>query len=243
MKSRIVIAVAGVALCGATGAAAEEPLGTSGQIVLSGERLFGVTATTEKETTDQGGVSVERKSSTTRFTLLGIGNGSAPAAFPRLAIDGFVAEGVSIGGSVMFVTQTSEVESTSGSTTTKTDGPKLSGFLLAPRVGYATMLSDAFGLWPRAGITYYSLTASDEIDAGGTVSKFESSETGLALDLEGMLAYSPASHVAIIGGPVFDLPLSGTDENTTTTGATTTTTKQDDTFMDFGVLVGVAGYF
>jgi opacity protein-like surface antigen len=240
MRSRIAVVGVGALSFWATQAAAEEPLGTQGQLALSAERIFGLTMTTEKESSEEAGVSSESKSSSTRFTLLGIGNGGSPAAVPRLAIDYFVAEGIGIGGSIMYVTQSSEVESTSGPTTIKRDGPTQSGFILAPRVGYATMFNDEFGIWPRAGIAYYSLSSSTE-GTGATPTNTELDASGLVLDLECMFAYSPVSHFAIIGGPVVDLPLSGSSERKTTTGPSTISTSEDDTFTSFGLMFGVSG--
>jgi hypothetical protein len=62
---------------------------------------------------------------------------------PRAAVDVFVTDQLSIGGSLAFYTLTGD--------------PDGDGFLFSPRVGYAIPLSDLFTFWPRGGITFVSI--------------------------------------------------------------------------------------
>jgi hypothetical protein len=113
-----------------------------------------------------------------------VGLGAPPAGHPyttaRLGIDGFVTNGLSIGGSFAYWSY---------------DGP--SGVLFAPRVGYAIEFSNSFGFWPRGGLTYRNFGAGRNRDEE------------LALTLEGMFYGAPVKHFAFIFGPAFDIGLVG----------------------------------
>ncbi len=116
-------------------------------------------------------------------TLIGIG-ASAPAQVytqARFAIDGFIIDHLSIGGSFAFW---SFDEKHAGN---------YSGVLLAPRVGYTIPFNDSIGFWPRGGFTYRNFNGNDEF----------------ALTLEGVFYASPMDHFAITFGPVLDLGLAG----------------------------------
>jgi hypothetical protein len=110
----------------------------------------------------------------------------------RLGIDGFVTEGLSIGGSFAYWSY---------------DGP--SGVLFAPRVGYAFEFSNSFGFWPRGGLTYRNFSAGNNRDEE------------LALTLEGMFYGSPVNHFAFIFGPAFDIGLVGDGPETRNIGLLT----------------------
>src|SRR6185503_15220765 len=61
---------------------------------------------------------------------------------PRIGFDYFIINGLSLGGSFTIVS-------------ISTDAGSGTDILFAPRVGYAYMFSDMFGIWPRGGFSYW----------------------------------------------------------------------------------------
>lgn len=119
-------------------------------------------------------------------TTIGIGwyGSLTPFHWTRAAIDGFVTDQLSIGGSIGFFTQSGD--------------PDFDGFLLAPRVGYAIPLSRVFSFWPRGGFTFY--------DTGN--------RNVFAFSGEGMFVVTPRPGWGILFGPTLDLGLMGEDGDT-----------------------------
>jgi hypothetical protein len=153
--------------------------GDSGQFVLSAEDLFGFTYDHPS-----GGTS------STTFTLFSNGFAGVsvnPYDWPRVAFDYFVTKGISLGGAI------------SASRTTTGDN-STNAFLIAPRIGYATMVGPWLGVWPRAGVTYL-YSASNE--------KF------LALTVDALAVIMVASHLGITFGPTVDVGLTGNPKITT----------------------------
>jgi hypothetical protein len=156
---------------------------------------------------------------------------------PRLGIDYFVIDGLSIGGTLIFLTQSTEGEfEPAGGPTVTVDGPSTTAFLFAPRVGYGVMFNDVVGLWPRGGITYYNVNIDDNDPPPGDT---ETSDSGFAFTIEVPLVLSPAEHVALTVGPTIDIPLSGTRE-TTTAGVSS---EVDHTLFEFGIRAGLLAWF
>ena len=118
------------------------------------------------------------------LTMIGLGATAPvhPYTTARFAVDGFIIDNLSLGGSFMFWNVDEK------------HGGNSSGALFAPRVGYVLQFSDAFGFWPRAGLTYRNFDSNEE----------------LAVTLEGMFYGSPAPHFAFTFGPVLDLGVVGT---------------------------------
>jgi hypothetical protein len=117
-----------------------------------------------------------------RDTTFGVGGPPAFHAYmlPRLGIDVFVIDHLSVGGSFVWYNRGDN-----------------SHLLLSPRVGYAIDFSRSFGFWPRGGFTF----RNDDFD--------RSDNDEFALTLEAMFYGSPAEHFAFIFGPVFDIGLAG----------------------------------
>ncbi len=190
--------------------AAQEPaFGDAGHLAISADRLFGFVHS--KRTQTMAGVTMsESLDSVTLFTNpLG---GASGYAWPRIAFDGFVTRGLSIGGSLGYF----NFSPSSGS---------LSGFLVAPRIGYAVRLGPAVSIWPRGGITY--LSVSSESGTGGSTSTV----SAVALTLEAPLMFQAAPRAFILVGPTVDLGLSGSRSS----GATSI----DETITDFGFQTGL----
>ncbi len=120
----------------------------------------------------------------TAFGLLWVRSESA-FHLPRAAIDVFVTDGLSVGGSLAYYAWSGDTDR--------------SGFLLAPRVGYAFGLGRVVTFWPRGGLTFYSEEAP-----GGNPDYDQ-----LALTFEAMFAFWPRHGFGILAGPTLDLGVTG----------------------------------
>lgn len=128
-------------ICGTAAAQVAPGFGAQGQLAISAERLFGV----EYERTSFSGPGNDYRTS----TVIGFGWSYAGNAssfiFPRAGLDYFVVNNLSLGGAIGLF---------SGAGHNAIVGE--TGFLFAPRVGYAIDLGSVASFWPRGGITYYS---------------------------------------------------------------------------------------
>ncbi|HEX4474357.1 MAG TPA: hypothetical protein VH142_04715 [Polyangiaceae bacterium] len=160
------------------------PFGEKGDVSFAADRLMGVYIFNEDPT-----------------KLTAIGLFSPPDARPylvtRLGVDFFPIDHLSIGGSFAFWSTDNHSDPRADRTTT--------GVLFSPRVGYAIRFSDAFGFWPRGGITYRDSEGDDE----------------LALTFEGMFYGAPAPHFAFLFGPVLDVGLVGSGSEAVSFGVLT----------------------
>jgi hypothetical protein len=114
-------------------------------------------------------------------TVIGIGwyGALTPFHWTRAALDGFIMDQLSLGGSLGFFSQSGD--------------PDADGFLFAPRVGYAIPISRVFTFWPRGGFTYWDFANSSVF----------------ALAAEGMFVASPSPNWGILFGPTIDLGFMG----------------------------------
>jgi hypothetical protein len=196
------------------------PVG-KGTFVLSAERLTGVFHS--DASFDPGG-SV----GTTTIALFGmgattpLGTGIGIMEVPRIGFDGFVIDGLSIGGTVAIFNASND----NGSET---------DFLVAPRVGYAYMFSGAIGIWPRGGLSYWHSSFSpnrgrDEADAHA-----------FAFSLDCPLVIFPSRVLAITVGPLLDVSFGG--RQTFYAGNGAVNQRVDFSVTQFGLSAGVAGFF
>jgi hypothetical protein len=187
-------------------------LGGKGNIAISIERLFGFSYS--RDNPDGNG----QTQTATTISLLSnpLAGATSGYTFPRLAIDGFVTDSISVGGAVGFF-----------STSVSPGNGDLSGFLLAPRVGYAMGLTPSITFWPRAGVTYVSA------DFGATTS------SQLALTLEAPFVFGLTDHFGLSASALLDLGIAGSNE--TTVGPLTMSV--DHTVTDIGIQVGAVGFF
>lgn len=125
-------------ICG-TAAAQVPGFGAQGQLAISAERLFGVEYA---KTSHDGGFYQSS-------TIIGFGwsyqGNQSSFIQPRAGLDYFVINNLSLGGAIGLF---------SGSGHNALVGE--SGFIFAPRVGYAVDLGSVASFWPRGGVTYYS---------------------------------------------------------------------------------------
>ena len=121
----------------------------------------------------------------TYFGLLGNSVHRAPYDVPRLAVDAFVTDRITVGGALTVGRFAPE------------RGGNLTIFTISPRAGFMLPLTANIGFWPRGGFTYYN-----DDEAGLTVS-------GFALNLEAMFVFKLIDHFAIVAGGVVDIGLTG----------------------------------
>jgi hypothetical protein len=222
--------------------------------VVAGERLFGlsIVSSTAESGSSSGvfGAPDDSEFSATQLNLL-YGNNSLdavgnvnPYATPHLSIHGVVAGGLTLGGSIGFMTTSGEVETTEedpfdGSTTTnRSDAPDRSAFIIGPKIGYLVAANSTVAFWLRAGITYFSL-AAEESEDGDT---FEQSVNGISFSIDPMLVITPIPHVGLMLGPVIDVGLSGKVE-AKATGSFSGDSEADFKFSNFGAAAGLAVLF
>lgn len=173
-----ILFLACTALC--ANASAQELQG-GGHLSFGAERLFGFYLDKQHSEFDNG---VESDADT---TVVGIGwsltNPNALLSIPRIGIDYFIDEHLTVGGSF-------GLASVSG------DQFDALGVLFSGRVGYALRLTHAVSFWPRGGLTI--ATADDNLDL-----------TVFGITLEGMFTLMPSDGWAFTAGPVIDLGFTG----------------------------------
>jgi hypothetical protein len=167
-----------------------------------------------------------------------------PSTVPQVGVDVGVVAGLTVGGSIGFFSQGGTNESTpSGGASVSRDSPSTTAFLLAPRVGYGIPLLPWLAFWGRLGLSYYSYHSSSE-GTGNNPTSFESTTSGVQLNLDPTFVFVPVEHFGITAGPYLDLPLSGSSSTETTLAGTTVTPPDDSTkFTAFGLKVGLLGAF
>ncbi|HMF41949.1 MAG TPA: hypothetical protein VKQ32_14845 [Polyangia bacterium] len=219
----IVVAISGRAAAQTAGAPEPPRLGDTGHLTVSAERLFGFDYSSMS--TSMNGMEVNSSSGTT-FSVLG--NPAAglftPASFPRVALDGFVARGFSV-GAALAVFHYSMSSGTSDQTIT--------GLQITPRVGYLARVTPTLAIWPRAGITYRHL--SDDFTSQGTTES-SSSFDGLLGSVEAPIVLTVVPRAAITFGPTFDIAFSGRSTSNSPGSSPTTT---DEKLTEFGVQFGL----
>jgi hypothetical protein len=216
-------------------------IGDEGQLTISVDRIMGVAF--NKFTLDQPTVGPTGNTTTTEVTnksttiaLFGQSGGGGLGGttnFPRLSLDYFPIEGLSLGGSLLYIHTTSETETDAGSA----DGPSSTTFGIAPRVGYAMAFDETFAFWPRAGITYFS--NKSETTGATAATDSETTVSGVLLNVEALLEISPFENFALGIGPYIDVPLSGTIEQCTGGNCNET----DGKLMGYGLMTSVQAYF
>jgi hypothetical protein len=236
-------------------------LGTSGQFIISGERLTGLhfwsVKTQDDPTPADPNPNVVKDSGTAINLLWGgdtaAGSASAPVySVPRIGLDFVVIPNLTVGASVGYIHRGSTRDTTSAAGVTVTDDhrPSGNGFLLNPRVGYVIGLTPTIAIWARGGLTYfYAKTTDENVNGMGVVTSTNKfALDGFALSLDPQVVFAPAPHFGVTLGPVLDLPLAGSskNENTPMTGGmagVTTTTTTSVKITNFGLIAGLAGYF
>lgn len=183
-----------------------------GTFTIGAERLMGIAHADVKDTppaplqqTDFGATSITFLGNGGFNAGVGVGNGrdtfGDPRAIyvnPRVGLDYFIIDGLSLGGSFTLLHTSVSPSQPAGPGFSETD------WLFAPRVGYAYMFSDVVGIWPRGGISY----SHDSQDYDDPTQNGSSGHV-FALDLDVPFLIAPVKDFAITVGPVFDVTLGG----------------------------------
>ncbi len=241
-----------------TTAATGTSFGEQGEFILGIDRLVPLLAFQSESTSETANgttstISDSRSSIDFLQNPFGVYSGNGSPNFynvPRLGLDYVVIPNLTIGGNVIVgfsVGGTHEQQTTTGSTTTTKDTSEPSFTLLgiSPRVGYIFALSDLFAFWPRAGFSFYSLkTTTPVTDKMGNTTETDSTTfTQFALDVEGMFVWTPLPHFGVTGGPILDIPVTGSANSAATIQSMTTTTTASFSSWHIGAGVGVISYF
>jgi hypothetical protein len=239
-----------------------ENIGQAGQVVFGAERLTGiyrdqvttkseVTTTTIDPTTGQPITTtrlVDSEITTTTFGVFGMNAGTpvnfvptTDASLPRLALDFLPIDGLSIGGSFMYLTR-SATQTRDG--VEDPDDVSVNTLVLYPRVGYAYPFDETFGIWPRVGVVYSrdQLHTKNVNESAGTTTDRTATIHFIDLGLEGMFYISPMKHFAILVGPYGEIGLDGGSKSESDTPGATNQSR-DAKATSFGLSVGVVGYF
>ena len=203
-KMACAIGILGALSAYAGTASAQDEFATQGTFSFGVERVFGFYLTKREldRSPGPGGGPDEISNDFTTFSLAYAGQPPSPYAVPRVGVDYFVIDGLSIGGGIGFASYHQEDEFDGVPDEDEIDSTT---FLISPRVGYAVMFSDVIGIWPRGGFTFY--TQSNEVGPA------DFDENAFALTLEFHLVIVPVDHVGLTVGPVIDLGLFGERED------------------------------
>lgn len=169
----------------ATDPARAGELEKQGSLVLAADRLFGFYSGSSE--TDLPAPAANAELDWTGFGL-GWQRPVSPFEVPRLGVDYFVAERVSVGGSVAYASLSDD-----------DDDDTYSAFLLSPRVGYAIPFGQSAGFWIRGGFSWHTAGATNDT-------------SGLALTVEPTfwISLGRTGHVTL--GFAFDHDLTGERE-------------------------------
>jgi len=225
-----------------------ENIGNAGQIVFGAERVTGVfhdELTIQDEQTDPttgATITVESKTKSTTIGVFGLSSTpllflNSAASMPRLALDFFPTDGISVGGSFVFLTRSGVTEQENDPT--DDDQPTISTLLVNPRVGYAYAFDETFGIWPRLGFIYERNWASQD---SGTAEVTTSLQL-MSISLDVPFFISPMKHFAILIGPYLEFGVAGNTHTERDPAGPTTTPDNDAKVISFGLWSGVAGYF
>jgi hypothetical protein len=209
VPAALLLGVLGV-LCQSGRVSAEE-LGAKGNFTFAAERLFGFYI--DKQSVSNNGVTVDTDA--TDFSL-GWNHSPSGLTLPRLGVDYFITDHVTLGGTLGVYSVTTD----RGAPGFSASGDE-TGVFFGARAGYALRISHAVSFWPRGGFTYFTInnhrpTADEHL---------------LALTLEGMFTLAPSENWAILVGPAVDLGLTGR------------TNGNDLSEQSFGILAGLVGWF
>jgi hypothetical protein len=208
-------------------------LGEEQQFVFGVDRVMGVSWDRATQEPD-GGETTSKATNVNLFATSGNQSLLVPTTnFPRLALDFFVTEGVSLGGSFFFMSSSLSQEQDPDPNNVSGDVGTLTTWGISPRVGYAYAIDETFSIWPRLGITYMNTNFED--DDGN-----EQNLNALELTAEVMFGISPFSHFAILIGPFLDLGLSGNAKSKPNVGDSS---EVDTKLTSFGLAVSIVGYY
>lgn len=180
-----------------------------GRLVLGASRLMGLAVWKERAVVSGDTGDDETTDSGTDISLLFAPGAPSdltrvvrPSSVPRITLDYFVSDGISLGGFAGYASRSGEHEDApAGGTSSTEDLPTARLVMLGGRGGYFHPLSDKTGLWVFAGLSYVSTNSKVGEDELGVSAFYVNLEADLALRIAGQ------THV-LVGG-FFDGTLSG----------------------------------
>jgi hypothetical protein len=186
------------------------------------ERITGFYYVSATETNDVGDEITINETTVSLFRVNDnrIGALLLPTATARVALDGIVAGGVTIGGNFGYASSSADVTDSGGNSDTLT----ISAFAFNPRVGYLYSTSERVSLWPRLGFEY----VAGSVDERGSFSS-----KMFAITIEPMLVIHPLANTGILLGPIADIGFAGGTESD---GGS----KTDDTMWSVGFAAGLS---
>lgn len=231
--------------------------GEKGQLILSADRLVPLfNYTYSSVTRTDNGVDLTNSTTGSGISLLfgrnlaaeGGSNGPANVhAIPRVAFDVTIIPRLTLGAAVAFgfgLGGTNEEENLQGGVPTprRSDSPTATAIGLAPRIGYILPLGDIFAFWPRVGFGFYSVSTSiDRTTNNGGIETTRTSDTLFSLDLDPQFVLVPLEHFFIHGGPIVNIPISGSRSVSTSTSSTRL--SYDASVLNMGLSLGLGGWF
>jgi hypothetical protein len=203
----------------------DDRFGDAGQVAFSAERMFGVGWTWDS--VDAG----DEDLTNTTFNLSVLSNPLANVtntySFPRVGIDYFIVDNISIGAALGFAYASFDPDE---QLQAASPFDSVTAFLAAPRVGYAMMFGDHIGIWPRVGVTWINYTFSGEGDAEESADRF-------ALTGELPFVIQPTDNAAFLIGPTIDLGLSGKNRLEGAGANLETDVRTTELGVQFGLMV------
>jgi hypothetical protein len=273
MRTKLVgLACLAVLLASSSASAGDERFGGARQLAVSVDRLFGfygysssITYTPTPPANQQPTEYEDSQSGTLVNFLWGNANtgspiggtsqvwGVNPFVMPRLAFDYMIFDHLSVGGSFGYASTGGSLKAerrpATQTYTEPQDLPDTSALAFTPRVGFAYMFSDFFGIWPRLGLTYSRLHA-EWVATGQFADRYKWNGWLFDLGVEAQVILAPVRHFAFTIGPIVDVGLagSGTEEISAAPrqGNQQPPTPQPDRTIkmhNYGLTAGLLGYF
>jgi hypothetical protein len=223
----------------APAAAAVVGFGAAGTFAIGAERLFGFAQTSYKaEVDDTVPTEVESKNTSAYLFTNGAGGQlGGPFVAPRIGLDYFVIDRLSVGLALGYANDSGETERTQNGNAQGETEISTTAYLLNPRVGYAVMFSPNAGIWPRLGVSYAKVTQN--------VADTETSTGIFAITGELLLVLSPFEHVGFTIGPTVDFGLFGSADVNVGGGGGGPTYRDADSvkLTTLGLQVGILTWF
>jgi len=141
MRRLMTVWLSALALAAAAGPAHAQQqhtaAGDRGSLIISAERLFGLTFTSQSGAADFTSISF--------FGAGGLEAGATPYSIPRLSLDYFIDKSLSVGAGLQIAHYSPD------------GADSITVFGFEPRVGYLVQLNQGLSIWPRGGFSYVHL--------------------------------------------------------------------------------------
>jgi hypothetical protein len=217
------------------------PFGSQGQVIISADRLFGLSFWSAKTDFDNN-VSVTSSGTAVNLLWGEAGDLVGPNSIPRASVDFAVANSITIGGSAAFVTHSGKDEQSSPGATASRDRPTVTAFAFAPRFGYILGVNQTIAFWFKGGLTYFSSKIEQTTTTPGVASVTQwQTISGFALDIEPALVILPVPHFGLTVSGLADIGLSGNTHDEST-GAASNSTDHSTRINNFGIAFGILGH-